>query len=53
MDEAAHDTHRIDSMPAELMNVRKIMQLEIEKQALGKESDEARIKLRTSRELLN
>lgn len=43
MDEAAARIRtEIDSMPAELDEIsRKIMQLEIEKQALGKESDEA------------
>jgi ATP-dependent Clp protease ATP-binding subunit ClpB len=43
MDEAAAKIRtEIDSMPAELDEAaRKIMQLEIEKQALGKESDEA------------
>ena len=43
MDEAASMIRtEIDSMPAELdESARKIMQLEIERQALGKESDEA------------
>jgi ATP-dependent Clp protease ATP-binding subunit ClpB len=43
MDEAASKIRtEIDSMPAELDQIfRKIMQLEIEKQALGKEKDEA------------
>ncbi|NLP30924.1 MAG: ATP-dependent chaperone ClpB [Clostridiales bacterium] len=43
MDEAASMIRtEIDSMPAELDEIaRKIMQLEIEKQALGKETDEA------------
>ncbi|MDR2610348.1 MAG: ATP-dependent chaperone ClpB [Clostridiales Family XIII bacterium] len=43
MDEAASKIRtEIDSMPAELDQIaRKIMQLEIEKQALGKENDEA------------
>lgn len=43
MDEAASKIRtEIDSMPAELDEIsRKIMQLEIEKQALGKESDTA------------
>ena len=43
MDEAASKIRtEIDSMPAELDEIsRKIMQLEIEKQALGKESDAA------------
>jgi ATP-dependent Clp protease ATP-binding subunit ClpB len=43
MDEAASKIRtEIDSMPAELDQIgRKIMQLEIEKQALGKEDDEA------------
>jgi ATP-dependent Clp protease ATP-binding subunit ClpB len=43
MDEAAAKIRtEIDSMPAELdETARKIMQLEIEKQALGKESDDA------------
>ena len=43
MDEAASKIRtEIDSMPSELDQInRKIMQLEIEKQALGKESDEA------------
>jgi ATP-dependent Clp protease ATP-binding subunit ClpB len=42
MDEAASKIRtEIDSMPAEIdQSTRKIMQLEIEKQALGKESDE-------------
>ena len=41
MDEAAAKIRtEIDSMPAELDEIsRKIMQLEIEKQALGKETD--------------
>ena len=43
MDEAASKIRtEIDSLPAELDEIsRKIMQLEIEKQALGKESDKA------------
>ena len=43
MDEAASLIRmEIDSMPAELDEIsRKIMQLEIEKQALGKEDDAA------------
>jgi ATP-dependent Clp protease ATP-binding subunit ClpB len=43
MDEAASKIRtEIDSMPAELDEIsRKIMQLEIERQALGKEDDAA------------
>lgn len=46
MDEAAAKIRmEIDSMPVELDEIsRKIMQLEIEKQALGKEDDKASIK---------